>query len=329
MACTRKPAKRDGGKSWTLISQDATKKYSFARLGFSQFAFSTSNPNLVVAATGSASEGIVEGLENPITVNRGLNYSTDAGASWRRAAVTDSGLLTDPASATSVVYNSAAARFYAAIRFHGIYSSSDAINWTRLAVQPGPALIQSACPPQTATPSGCPIYRGEIAVVPQRPGQAGLGEMYVWFVDAADSDQGIWKNIDGGASWSQVDDSGITNCGDFFDGCGTEQGGHNLALAAVANGTATDLYAGAVNLYKCKITNASPNCSGNGTNTFLNLTQAYGCSDIARVHPNQHAIAFQVANGTAPLYLANDGGVYRVLDGFTGLTTGTCGLSNI
>jgi len=46
------------------------------------------------------------------------------------------------------------------------------------------------------------------------------------------------------------------------------------------------------------------------------------------VHPDQHAISFQVANGTALLYFANDGGIYRTLDGFTGLITGTCGLSN-
>jgi photosystem II stability/assembly factor-like uncharacterized protein len=57
----------DGGQTWTLISQDVSGTHSFAGLGFSQIAFSTANPNLVVAAAGSATEGIVEGLENPLT----------------------------------------------------------------------------------------------------------------------------------------------------------------------------------------------------------------------------------------------------------------------
>jgi hypothetical protein len=99
-------------------------------------------------------------------------------------------------------------------------------------------------------------------------------------------------------------------------------------LAAVPDGTATDIYAGAVNLYKCTITNAVPNCGGTGNTSFLNLTHVYGCSDIAKVHPGQHAIDSLVANGSALLYVANDGGIYRALDGFLGLRNGTCGTSN-
>jgi hypothetical protein len=316
----------DGGQSWTLISQAGT--HSFPGLGFSQIAFSSADPSLVVAAAASASQGILENLENPNASNRGLYYSTDAGLSWQAASVTDAGVNISPASATSVAYDSAAATFYAAIRFHGFYSSQDGINWMKLASQPGGGLTTASCPPQTILPSFCPIYRGEIAVVPNRAGQAGLGEMYAWSVDANDGDGGIWQSLDGGATWRHINDSGITNCGDFFGGCGTSQGSYNLALAAVPNGTATDIYAGAENLYKCTITNAFPTCNGAGNNTFMNLTHVYGCGDIARVHPDQHAIDFLVANGTALLYFANDGGVYRALDGFLGLRTGACGQNN-
>ncbi|PYV49193.1 MAG: hypothetical protein DMG92_11685 [Acidobacteria bacterium] len=318
----------DGGQTWTLISQDTTGTNSFAGLGFSRIAFSTANPNLVLAAAGSTSEGILEGLENPLAVNRGLYYSTNAGTSWQTTNVSDSGISISAASATAVVYNAAASTFYAAIRFHGFYSSPDGINWTRLAIQPGTGLSSLVCPAQAVSPSGCPIYRGEIAVVPNRPGPNNRGEMYVWYVDADSVDQGIWQSVNGGASWTQINDSGINNCGDFFGGCGTAQGTFNLTLAAVPNATATDLYAGAVNIYKCAITDAFPTCNGTGINTFLNLTHAYGCSDIAKVHPNQHAMDFLVANGSAFLYFANDGGIYRALDGYTGLSSDTCGLSN-
>ena len=318
----------DGGKTWSLISQDASGAHSFAGLGFSKIAFNTSNPNVVVAATASATEGIVEGLETPVTVNRGIYYSANAGQSWSATNVTDGGITVAPASVSSVVYNGAAGRFYAAIRFHGFYSSPDGVNWTRLTTQPGAGLNAGVCPAQTVLPSSCPIYRGEIAVVPNRAGGSGLGEMYVWYVDANNTDEGIWQSVDGGASWLQMNDSGITNCGDFFGGCGTSQGDYDLTLAAVPNGTVTDLYAGAVNLYKCIISVTLPTCNGPAPFTFMNLTHVYGCSDIAHFHPDQHAIDFLVTNGTALLYFANDGGIYRSLDGFSNLITGTCGSTN-
>jgi hypothetical protein len=318
----------NGGLTWSLISQDTTKSHSFAGLGFSQIVFSTANRNLVVAAASSASQGIVDGLENPVGANRGLYVSSDAGANWQRGTASDSGAEIDPESATAVTYNSAAGKFYAAIRYHGFYSSSDGLNWTRLANQPGTGLAAAQCPAVESIPSTCPIYRGAIAIVPKRAGASGLGEIYVWYVDSNDIDQGIWTSSDGGNSWTQIDDSGITNCGDLFGGCGTENGSFNLTLAAVSDGTATDLCAGAVNIYKCQIDVLNATCNGSGSNTFLNLTHVYGCSDIAKVHPSQHAMDFLAANGTSLLYFANDGGVYRALDGYTGLMTGACGATN-
>ena len=319
----------DGGQTWALISQDASGTHPFAGMGFSKIAFSSANPNVVVAAGASATEGIIEGLDDSAGANRGIYYSTDAGVTWNLANISDAGVKISPSSITSVTYNAAAARFYAAVRFHGFYSSSDGIKWTRLTLQPGAGVSSSTCPAQSVQPSVCPIYRGEIAVVPNRSGPAGKGEMYLWFVDANDNDQGIWKSVDGGSSWSQINDSAIANCGDALGGCGTEQGTFNLALAAVPNGTATDLYAGAVNLYKCTITSTFPNCSGAGDNSFLNLTHVFGCSNIAKVHPGQHQIAFQVTNGSALLYFANDGGIYRTLDGYSDLLSGACGQNNI
>ena len=91
---------------------------------------------------------------------------------------------------------------------------------------------------------------------------------------------------------------------------------------------------GAVNLFKCRITTASPGCNGSGADTFLNLTHAFGCppslGSIAHVHPNQHAMSFLQINSNhqVVMYFANDGGIYRALDGYTGLITGTCGGSN-
>jgi len=309
----------DAGNTWTLIPSDSTGTRSFSGMAFSKIAFSSSNPSLVIAAAAQASEGLNEGLVNPVSANLGLYYSVNAGSTWSFATVQDGSVATVSSSATAVIYNASAATFFAALQYHGFYSSTDGITWTRLPNQPGSGLTTAACPAQ-ASSTACPIFRGEIAVVP------GRNEMYVWYVDNDDNDEGIWESTNGGAIWTQISDQGIAYCGDII-GCGTLDGTYNLELGAVPNGGATDLYAGAVNLYKCQINYASPTCNGTGSNTFLNLTHVYGCSAIAKVHPAQHALAFQLLNNNTQvaMYFANDGGIYRTLDGFSDLTTGACG----
>jgi hypothetical protein len=318
----------DGGNTWTLIPSANGGTYSFSGLGATRMAFSTATgqANTVVAAMAATAVGETD---DALTTNtyRGLYTSTDAGQTWTYNALFSG--ANEATSATSVVYNAVAGLFFAAERYHGFYSSPDGLTWTRLANQPGAAglLSTTACPQNYV--ATCPIYRGEITVVP------GRNEMYVWFISLnpttdAPVDQGIWQTKNGGASWTQIIDSSITNCGDS-DGCGVQQGDYNLAVLAVPNGsTATDLYAGAINLFKCSITTGNSTCS---SAPFINLTHVYGCDPIAalaHVHPDQHALAYTILSSGADLmYFANDGGIYRALDGFTGLTTGSCSGTNL
>src|ERR1700689_3113920 len=96
----------NAGATWTLIPSDSTGTRSFAGMAFSKIAFSTTTPSLAVAATAGASEGILEGLANPVTANLGLYGSTDGGGqSWTYGNVTDNGVTIDPGSATAVVFN--------------------------------------------------------------------------------------------------------------------------------------------------------------------------------------------------------------------------------
>ncbi len=317
----------DGGNTWTLIPSANSGTYSFSGLGATRMAFSTAQTSTVVAAMAATAEGETEGALTSSTY-RGLYTSTDAGQTWTYNALFSS--ASEATSATSVVYNAAAGLFFAAERYHGFYSSPDGLTWTRLTNQPGAAglLSAAACPQNYLTT--CPIYRGEITVVP------GRNEMYVWFVSLSAAgepvDQGIWQSENGGASWTQISDSSIINCGDpGSEGCGVQQGFYNLELLAVPNGTtATDLYAGAINLYKCSINSSNATCS---SVPFLNLTHVYGCSPLsalAHVHPDQHALAYTILPPAADLmYFANDGGIYRALNGFTGLTTGSCSGTNL
>jgi hypothetical protein len=190
--------------------------------------------------------------------------------------------------------------------------------------------------PAGSNASSCLIYRGEFAVVP------GRNEMYVWVVDVqpdgfgnlAPVDEGIWRTTNGGTSWTAIPDNGITNCGDSAfgpnSGCGVEQGYYNLELAAVPDpappSTGTDLYAGAINLYKCTFASGGTTCT---QGDWINLTHVYGCNPgplgaPAHVHPDQHGLAFMVASGKAVGYFAHDGGISRTLDGYAGLNTGSC-----
>src|SRR5579872_230747 len=319
----------DGGISWTLIPTANGGSLSFSGLGGARMAFSTTTPNTVVAAMAASDEGVVDGALTGNTY-RGLYTSTDAGQTWTYDALVSGG-ASATTSATAVVYNATAGLFFAAVRYQGFFSSPDGLTWTRLANQPGQPgqLNTTACPSNYTT--NCPIYRAEITVVP------GRNEMYAWFV-ALDSsgdtvDEGIWQSLNAGVSWTQINDNGITNCGDF-EGCGVEQGFYDLDLLAVPNcpngaetcaGNPTDLYAGAINLYKCSITSANPTCANT---LFMNLTHVYGCDPLgapAHVHPDEHALAFTIPSTSADLmYFANDGGIYRALNAFSGLLTGSC-----
>ncbi len=315
----------NAGSTWTLIPTANNGALSFSGLGGTRMAFSSASgqTNTVVAAMATSSQGVIDGAVTAITT-RGLYTSLDAGQTWAYNALTDPGGATDPMSASSVVYNATAGQFFAAVRYHGFYSSPDGTHWARLASQPGSAALSTtACPPQSTTNNyACPLYRAEITVVP------GRNEMYAWFVSGSLADGGIWQSLNGGASWTSISGEGITNCGDVY-GCGVLQGFYNLELLAVPNASGTDLYAGAINLYKCSINSQNPTCAAA---PFLNLTHVYGCDPIAapsHVHPDQHALAYVIPasgsdSGNALMYFANDGGIYRALDGFGGLNTGSC-----
>ena len=276
----------DGGNSWTLIPTANNGSLSFSGLGGTRMAFSTAagHTSTVVAAMGATGEGIVDGALTSTTY-RGLYTSTDAGQTWTYDAILPGG-PSEATSATSVVYNAAAGLFFAALRYHGFYSSPDGLNWTAIANQPGqPGLLGPGDCPQNYVTT-CPFYRAELSVV------SGRNEMYVWFIslDVNNNpvDQGIWQTGNGGTTWSQIQDSGVIICGDT-NGCGVEQGFYDLALLALPDGSATDLYAGAINIYKCSISDVNPACADT---PFLNLTHAYGCDPLgapAHVHPDQHA----------------------------------------
>ena len=194
----------DGGLTWTLIqnSQDGVSgNHSFVGLGFAGFAWSSSSPSTVVAAVSQAAEGTLVNAPDSTGSVMGLYYSTDAGATWQMSTILDgsqtvqtplpSGGDLGGSAATSVVWNPIRQRFYAAVRYHGYYESSDGMTWTRLAHQPGAGLTTTACPtaPGTTGSVSCPIFRGALAVQPV------TGDTFALTVDRNNLDQGLWQDV--------------------------------------------------------------------------------------------------------------------------------------
>ena len=315
----------DGGATWTLIQEShdgVAGEHSFVGLGVAGFAWSSATPGLVVMAVSQAAEGVlVNALQPPYSV-MGLYYSTDAGVTWQIGVIEDGsqvvqGTLTsgNPGNAaTAVIWNPVRQMFYAAVRFHGYYQSVDGVTWTRLAHQPGTGLTTAACPtnPGSVGSAACPIFRGVLAV------QAATGDTFALTVDANNLDQGLWQDVCGAGGGASCAVSPIAFGRQLAStplevGSGSTaiaQADYDLALAAVASGTDTLLFAGTVDLYRCAL---AAGCVLRNTTNAEN-----GCSAPAMVSPAQHAIATLAGAGTGGLPLVvvgNDGGAWRSMDG--------------
>jgi hypothetical protein len=331
----------DGGNTWTLIQstkdvEDGTGSLdvSFVGEGFAGFAWSTVNPQLVVAAVSQAYEGVLANAIYPNASYEGLYYSIDSGATWflARIAGNDAGsdvqgpnyafAEPDGNAATSVVWNPIRNLFIAAVRYHGYYQSADGVTWTRMAAQPGTGLTARACPtnPGSIGSLDCPIFRGTLAVNPL------TGDTFAWTVDIYNQDQGLWQDqcgISGGvcsnhniAFGTRLGTSALeTN--DPNQGPATiENGDYNLALAAVPSGRDTLLLAGANDLWKCSL---AANC------VWRNTTNANTCMS-AQVAAYQHALAWSTTN-PLEIVLGNDSGLWRSMDAI-GETGAACNASD-
>jgi len=317
----------DGGLTWALIqgSQDgANGMHSFVGLATAGIAFGTATPGIVVAAFTTSAEGAVVGaaLVNSVA---GLYYSTDAGLTWQMATIQDGSTIVQTPqplgtaqvgnAVTSVVWDPVRAKFYAAVRSHGYYSSPDGITWTRLTAQPGTSLTVANCPVGNGGvgSANCPIYRGALAV------QAATGDLYALTVDANNLDQGLWQDLCAATSGACANtaptfanriDQGALEAGSVSTAI--PQGSYNLVLSAAASAAnGTSLYVGTVDLYNCTFAAGTSVCGLRNTTNVLD-----GCNAPAQVGGAQHGLATVAQTSGVPLlFLGNDSGLWRSLDG--------------
>lgn len=312
----------DNGQTWSLIQTAGSA--SFIGEGIAGFAWSTTSPQLVVMAVSAAAEAANVRATNYPGV-RGLYYSTNGGQTWTLATIQDGSTVVQNRTtsyttfrgnaATSVVWNPIRKKFYAAVRSHGYYESSDGITWTRMTNQPGAGLTTTNCPsrPGDYGLQACPIFRGTLAAQPTS------GDLFAVTVDPNNGSQGLWQDacaISGSAcasttvAWAnKIDTTAVESAGSI------PQGDYNLTLAAIPAATSlatndTLLFLGTSDLYRCSL---SGGCS------LRNTTNATtGCAAPAGVAPAQHAMAWGVNAGnsaTPAMFFGNDGGLWRSLDG--------------
>jgi len=320
----------DGGTTWSLIPSTpvtSTPVYSFDGEGFAGFAWSTVNADLVVAAVSQAYDATLVNAAWPGVSYEGLYYSTDGGATWSLATITDGSggdvqgptdafVSPDGNAATSVVWNPVRNLFIAAVRYHGYYQSSDGKTFTRLADQPGTNLAASAdyCPTNaggSTGSTGCPIFRGVLAVNPT------TGDTFAWTVDANNQDQGIWQDVcaaSGGAcasttlTFAQQWGTAALETSTSLGASTIENGDYNLALAAVPSGQETMLLAGANDLWQT-------NCPYSQGCRWRNTTNSTTCMS-AKVGEYQHALAWNASN-PLEIFVGNDSGLWRSEDGIS------------
>jgi hypothetical protein len=318
----------DGGANWSLIPGTSDSAYLFVGEGFAGFAWSTLDTQLVVAAVSQAFDGAMVNAAGSGLNYEGLYYSSDGGANWSLATITDGPgenvqgpnaafALPDGNAATSVVWNPVRQLFVAAVRYHGYYQSADGITWTRMAQQPGGGLPAQLCPANggaTGSP-GCPIFRGTLAVNPQ------TGDTFAWTVDIVNQDQGLWQDVCAvsanacadPAAWTTLQtqqwDTSALDTDTILGPATIEDGDYTLALAAVPAGIGaqygTILLAGANDLWKTDC----PFSQGCAWRNTTNSTVGF----CAQVGEYQHVLAWNSAN-PLEIVVGNDSGLWRSTD---------------
>lgn len=330
----------DGGNQWTQIIESSDRNngsqsnYSFIGNGFSGFAWGNVSGNPVVVAGVSQVQQSVEvyaGANQPNIL--GIYYSTDLGQTWFMATITDpSGIVQSPQvsfaacvtnssrqpcgnAITTVVWNPIRKLFFAAVRFHGFYQSSDGQNWTRLASQPGANLTTSMCPRNEGNSgsSACPIYNAALAVQPV------TGDTFALTTDINNLDQGLWQDtcqLSSGScassilSFAQIPDNAL-DAGSLNPSEPTEipQADYDLYLAAVPSQQSSQpdtlLFAGTADIYRCDL---AAGCAWRNTTH----AQSSDCNS-AHVAPAQYALDATFAS-SGLLYFGNDGGIWRSTD---------------
>jgi photosystem II stability/assembly factor-like uncharacterized protein len=272
----------NGGRTWALLGQS-----SLARMSIKRLRVDPNNPDIIVVASTRGGHGRDAGdVTTTPSGPRGVQRSTDGGATWTRTLAGESTALeVDPRSF---------ARQYAAIMVgsdrNGIYRSMNGgVTWTRLDG------------PWWSNPADISVSNGriELAMAPSNP-----DVVYASIAEAITSPRrndllGLYRTENAWAdnpTWIQVPLDAIGRgayCGATAAEAGKCEYSHVISVDPL---DANKLFAGGQRtIWRCTNCGASP--------TWTNITSD---SRIVAVHVDYHAMAW-AANR---LLVGSDGGVF-------------------
>lgn len=177
----------DGGIHWRPLF-DREPVSSIGAL-----AVAPSNPNVVWAGTGESS------IRSHISMGWGMFRSIDAGATWRRIGLENTGriarIAVDPRNA-EVALVAALGHAYAPQRERGIYRTTDGgQSWTRVLF------------------AGDSAGGVDVVMDPNDPNVVYAAtwqiEIHTWGRTSGGGGSGIWKSVDNGMTWRRLTGSGL------------------------------------------------------------------------------------------------------------------------
>jgi photosystem II stability/assembly factor-like uncharacterized protein len=222
----------------------------------------------------------------------GIFRSPAGGGSWTKLTVAGSNnakpssLVIDPTDGNTL---------YAGFLGRGVFKSTDGgDNWCPL----DPGISVPGCPPATGLPNPSSLTFDFVVLDIRRPSAAQPAVLYASFgvcgdPITADCQPGVFRSLDGGATWSQrlMPIPGSTG---IIGGCPRDYSRYSHVLKI--DPTSSDrVYLGGYAL--CLSTDGG---------------QSY--SPLGGLHPDQHDLAFDPTN-PQHLFVSNDGGLYHSTDG--------------
>ncbi|HKW75303.1 MAG TPA: hypothetical protein VJN64_07235 [Terriglobales bacterium] len=177
-------ATQDGGLTWKPIFE----KESTASIG--AIALAPSNPNLIWVGTGE------KNIRNDVITGKGVFFSPDAGATWKFMGLRDAGqianIVIDPRD-PNIVYVGVLGHAWGPNAERGVFRTTDGgKNWQKvLFVDENTGVSSLVMDP------GNPMVLF-----------AGLWRVtrYPWNLDNGGASGGIFRSVDGGATWKKLTD---------------------------------------------------------------------------------------------------------------------------
>lgn len=219
----------------------------------------------------------------------GFYYSTDGGVNWTRTLIgLARGLVIHPATESTLYL--AMSRVDEGGNSPGVYRSIDSgQTWTRIYTSPFASTSDVRVAVTPANPQAVYVYAG---------GTTGTFSIRVEV------------STNGGDSFTNLGAPGVDN----------SQFGYNTYIQVSPTDTNT-IYLGTRDVFK----------STNGGAGYTNLTRSFNSSGgytpgNSNAHPDQHSFAFLPGNANT-LFIGNDGGLYKSVDGGANFTSLNNGLS--